>query len=112
MQPRIRRAEEMWSLGPCASRVMLICRMRDWEKANDRLIPYEQIPTAMIQAYADKIGIFDHFEESRMKLLQGKKGLVEATLASYTGGNQRICSERGLDNLIKANEAQKTWRGA
>lgn len=62
--------------------------MRNWE--NDRLIPYEQTPTAMIQAYAEKIDIFDHFGESMMTLLQGNKGLVEVTLASYTEARQRI----------------------
>jgi hypothetical protein len=82
--------------------------MRRWEKANDELIPYEKIPIAMIEAYAEKIGIFDISEESVMSLLPRGKGLVEAILASYSEAGHRTCSERGWDNLIKANEIQKS----
>ncbi len=39
MQPNIRRTETMWSLGPRDNRMMLMSRMRNWEKANDELIP-------------------------------------------------------------------------
>jgi hypothetical protein len=42
-----------------------------------------------------------------MSFLQGEKGLVEAILASYTEASHHACSERGFDNLIKANEVQK-----
>jgi hypothetical protein len=109
MQPNIRRTETMWSLGPRDSRVMLICRMRNWEKANDELICYEKIPIEMIEAYAEKIGIFDTSEKSIISLLRGEKGLVEAILASYTEASHHACSERGFDNLIKANEVQKSF---
>jgi len=49
MQPKIKCMETMWSLSPSDSRVMLICRMRRWEKENNQLIRYEQIPTAIME---------------------------------------------------------------
>lgn len=109
MQPNVRRTETMWSLGPRDSRVMLICRMRNWEKANDELIRYEKIPIEMIEAYAEKIGISDTSKESIMSSLQIGKGLVGAILASYTEASHHACSKRGFDNLIKANEVQKSF---
>lgn len=107
MQPTTRRINTMWSLGPRDSRVMLICRMRNWEKMNERLISLEEIPRPIVQAYAEKLGIYDHFEDSMTALLQGRRGLVEAILASYTQSSQNICAKGKFNNLVKANEAQK-----
>ncbi len=107
MQPKIKPTETMWSLGPSDSRVMLICRMRRWDKENNQLIRYEQIPTAIMESYAEKIGIFDNLEQSKAELLQGRRGFVEAILVSYTETSQRICYEKGFENLVKANEVQK-----
>ena len=107
VQPKIKRTETMWSLGPSDSRVMMICRLRKWEKENNQLIRYEQIPIAIIESYAEKIGIFDNLEQSEVELLQGRIGFVEAILASYTEASHHICSEKGFENLVKANEAQK-----
>ena len=105
--PNVWRTETLWSLRPGDSRVMLICRMRRWEHANNALIAYEEIPRAMLEAYAERLGIFDRFEEFMSTLVQGKEGLVEAILLSYTEASQRLCAERAFDKLIKANENQK-----
>lgn len=75
---------------------MLMCRMRRWEKENNQLIRYEHIPTAITESYAEKIGIFDNPEQSKAELLQGRRGFMEAILASYTEASQRICSEKDL----------------
>jgi hypothetical protein len=62
-----------------------------------QLTPYAKTRIMMILAYAKKIGIFNHFGEFVMTLLQGKNGLVEATLASCTEASQRFEHKKHLD---------------
>ncbi|KAF3107652.1 hypothetical protein TWF102_007033 [Orbilia oligospora] len=105
MELRRRYNESPWTLTGQESRVILIARMRNFEKETTSAIQFRDISDLILGAYAIKKGIKCTEEEIQSTLEPGQT-LCGAILRSYASANHKIMEERGWPNLKGGTRVQ------
>lgn len=100
-----------WHLRGHESRVVLMARMRNFEKETGEQLHMSQISVAVTQAYAVKMSI-NHTAIDLQRTLKPGQTLCIAILETYTDASHRVMEARNWSNLTKAADTQAPmgWR--